>query len=98
MGEARKRRLALIKGGKAQEAKAHRIAPERMKLIQVLIPSVRAEILDMIYNTKVDKTTCPTRNDFLLALIESGVQSFEQFYYEENRPKSADIELPKGDQ
>ena len=86
MGEARRRRLALMKGGKAEEAKAHRIAPERLTVLPVMMPTLQSEILKNVYDLKVDKKTCPTLNSFLLALLESGVTSFEQYYIEQNVP------------
>ena len=98
MGDARRRRLALIRDGKAHEARAHRIAPERSTLVQVLMPSVQAEILKSVYDTKVSKETCPTLNVFLLAVIESGLQQFEQFYLEQNAPQPSDIAVQKGEE
>jgi hypothetical protein len=97
MGDARRRRLTLIKGGKAQEAKAHYIAPERLTGLTILMPSLKLKILDNIYDTKVDKATCPTRNSFVLALLEAGMMEFERFYLEQNSPKPPDIELPKSE-
>jgi len=95
MGDARRTRLALIKGGKADQAKLHRPAPERLTNITVQMPSVKAEILNAVYDTKVDKKTCPTRNSFMLALIEAGMIQFEQFWLETNAPKPPDIEVPQ---
>ena len=98
MGEARRRRLALIKAGKAHEARAHRVAPERLTLIEVLMSSAQAEILKSVYDTKVSKETCPTLNAFLLAVIESGLQQFEQFYLEQNATQPSDIAVQKGEE
>jgi len=97
MGDARRVRLALIKGGKAQEAKAHVIAPERLTNLTVQMPSLKAKILDNIYDTKVDKKTCPTRNSFVLALLEAGMNQFETYWLEQNQPQPSDIEVPKED-
>lgn len=99
MGEARKTRLALIKGGKADQARLYRPAPERLVNITVQMPAMKAEILDAVYDQKVDKKTCPTRNDFMLALLESGMIQFEQFYLETNTPQRPAIEVdPATDQ
>jgi len=95
MGEARKTRLALIKGGKSDQAKAHRPAPERLTNVTVQMPTVKSEILNAVYDAKVDKKTCPTRNDFILALLESGMIQFEQFWLETNAPQPPDIEVPQ---
>lgn len=91
MGEARKRRLVLIKGGKADVAKTMYVAPERLTNITIQLPSQKAMVLDAIYTTKVDKKNCPTRNSFVLALLEAGMVQFEQFYIEQNAPQQPDI-------
>ena len=95
MGESRRKRLALIKGGKAAEAKTMYVAPERLTNITIQMPTLQAKVLDSIYETKVDKKTCPTRNSFVMALLESGMNIFEQYYLEQNAPKAPDIEVPK---
>lgn len=89
MGEARKRRLALIKGGKSDQAKTMYIAPERLTNLTAQMPTRQAEILQKTYDDKVSKSTCPTFNSFLLALIEAGVIEFERFYLQENAPPLA---------
>lgn len=94
MGDARRRRLALIKGGKADQAKAIRIAPERLTNLTIQMPTVKVEIAHEIYKTKVDKSTCPTPNDFWQAVFDAGMMEFEKFYAAENAPKPADFELP----
>lgn len=96
MGEARKRRLTLIKGGKADVAKTMYVAPERLTNITIQLPSQKAMVLDAIYETKVDKKNCPTRNSFVLALLEAGMIEFERFYMEQNATAPApkpDVEL-----
>lgn len=97
MGEACKHRLTLIKSGKAQEAKTHRIAPERLTNLTAQMETVKAEILNQLYKDKVDKQTCPTFNSFLCALIEAGAIEFEKFYLEQNAPRP-DIEVNQPDQ
>ena len=96
MGDARKRRLTLIKNGKADQAKAMFIAPERLTNITIQMPSVKAAVATEIYRTKVDKQTCPTPNHFFVAVFDAGMIEFEKFYEAENAPKpepKADITL-----
>jgi len=95
MGEARKRRLTLIKGGKADQAKSLMIAPERLANITIQMPQLKADIAHQIYADKVDKKNCPTPNTFFLAVFEAGMLEFEKFYEQENAPKPADIEVPQ---
>lgn len=100
MGDARRRRLALIKGGKADVAKAMYVAPERLTNLTILLPTLKANVAHEIYKTKVDKATCPTPNDFFMAVFDAGMIEFEKFYMEENAPKpapKADIEVSKMD-
>ena len=84
MGESRKRRLALIRGGKAAEAKTHVVAPERLTNLTIQMPTIKADVVAEIYRTKVDKQTCPTTNDFFVAVFDSGMLEFERFYLQEN--------------
>jgi len=93
LGEARRTRLTLIKGGKADQAKLFRPAPERLTNITMQMPSEKAEIALKIYATMVDKNTCPTPNSFWLAVFEAGMIEFEKFYREQNAPGRPDIEL-----
>jgi hypothetical protein len=97
MGEARRRRLTLIKGGKAAEAKASIVAPERLTNLTIQMPSLKADIAHKIYKEMVDRATCPTPNTFWLAVFEAGMIEFEKFYAEQNAPQPPDIELPKSE-
>lgn len=102
MGEARKRRLPLIRGGKATEAKGAYVAPERLTNLTIQMPTPKANLAHEIYATKVDKATCPTPGSFFLAVFEAGMMEFEKFYAQENAPKPpapSDIEVdPATDQ
>lgn len=95
MGEARKRRLTLIKGGKADEAKRILVAPERLVSFTFMLPRPQAAVLVEEYETKVDKETCPTLASFLVTLVEAGMIEFGKFYLEQTAPKPADIEVPQ---
>lgn len=86
MGEARKRRLTLIKGGKAEEAKQMFVAPERLTNLTIQMPTLKANVAHEIYKTKVKKETCPTPNDFFKAVFDAGMMEFEKFYSAENAP------------
>lgn len=92
MGEARKRRLALIKGGKADQAKGLYVAPERLTNITIQLPTLKANLAHEVYKTKVDKKTCPTPGAFFLAVFEAGMIEFERYYEEQNRPEPRIIE------
>jgi len=95
MGDARRTRLTLIKGGKADQAKLHRPAPERLTNVTIQMPTVKAEIAHKVYAEMVDKKTCPTPNSFWLAVFEAGMIEFEKYYQEQNAPKPPDIEVPQ---
>lgn len=102
MGEARKRRLTLIQGGKSDQAKKLFIAPERLTNLTIQMPTIKADVVAEIYRTKVDKQTCPTPNHFFNAVFEAGMIEFEKFYQAENElPREiepADIVLTKPDE
>ena len=93
MGDARRRRLALIKGGKADVARGAYVAPERLTNVTIQIASIQALAANAIYDQKVDKKTCPTLNDFFKAVFEAGLIEFEKYYQAENAPKLPDIAL-----
>lgn len=97
MGEARKRRLTLIRGGKADVAKGMFVAPERLTNLTIQMPTLKADIAHQVYAERVDKKTCPTPNSFWLAVFEAGLMEFEKFYQEQNAPHTMapDIEVPQ---
>lgn len=75
MGEARQRRLALIKGGRAQEAKApeHNPKPAHKVIIHVAVDKVTDEQIDR----RLALLTHLTRQEFLEKIIEAGIAWFD---------------------
>lgn len=80
MGEARKRRLTLIKGGKAAEAKleANNSRPQNLRSLTVLITQALDKVVTKVYDERVNKAALPSRNDFIERLIIAGLDSFRR--------------------
>ena len=89
MGAARKRRLALIKGGHSDIAKAEKeAAPPKQKLISLsgFITKKLDDVISQRY-TKVNPATCPTRWAFIERVLIAGIASFDE---EEKRQMKAE--------
>ncbi len=75
MGEARRRRLTLIKSGKAEEAHqpAMKPPPANLTLLEILIPTPVAKAINELHELVVKHY--PSRNDFLEDLLKAGLQT-----------------------
>lgn len=79
MGEQRRRRLALIKGGKADVAKAehHNLKPQQLVSLTCLCTKqLKEEVLKRFELTS--RETLPTLSSFLERLLLAGVASFDR--------------------
>jgi hypothetical protein len=79
VGEARKRRLALIKGGHAEVAKKLYTAPSELVSNTFLATSDLDAAITERFEKQVNKEHCPTRADFLEKLVVAGLKSFDNF-------------------
>lgn len=79
MGEARRRRLALIKSGNAEEAKKpeHKLPPQNYVQLTVLVKKMLADLIDKRYDEDVNQETIPSRNAWLERLLVAGIASFD---------------------
>lgn len=79
MGEARKRRLKLIKEGKAEEARRpeNNPTPQHLTVLSAVCTKVlEAEVLKRFELTR--RETLPTLSSFLERLIIAGIASFDR--------------------
>lgn len=79
MGEARRKRLALIKGGKAEEAKKPERNPVPQMLVQrtILMKKGLADLIDKSYDEDVNQAVVTSRNAWIERLIVAGLSSFD---------------------
>lgn len=80
MGEARRRRLALIRGGKADLAKREEMKPKAIRLVRIsqdIHPNLDA-LITKLYDEDVNKEQIPLRSGFIERLLLAGCASFQQ--------------------
>jgi hypothetical protein len=78
MGEARRRRFALVKGGRADVAKIAYAKPSELIEEKFLATKELTAAIDERFE-HVNKESCPTRADFLNALVVAGLRSFDAY-------------------
>lgn len=80
MGEARRRRLALIKGGQADEAKKDENNPKpvRIREYHVITSKMLGDKIEQTYDEEVNKKVLASLNAFLERLLAAGLASFMQ--------------------
>lgn len=94
MGAARKRRLALIKDGKAAEAKTVEANPQKLVTISVVCTKVlEAEVLKRFELTS--RETLPTLSSFCERLLIAGIASFDRAQAEQEA-KGSLVKLADG--
>lgn len=97
MGEARKRRLALIKDGKAEEAKqpAHNPSPQDLVVLSCIATKrLEGEVLKRY--ELVNPETVPTLSAFIERLILAGIASFDRAQAEQEAAGSLVQIAPPG--
>lgn len=85
MGIARKRRLALIKDGKAEVAKQLYAEPSQLIEEKFLANKELSAAITERFE-RVNKETCPTRADFIEKLVVAGLRSFDQYADSRQQP------------
>jgi hypothetical protein len=93
MGEARRKRLALINGGNAEEAKKpeYNQPPQNVVQITVLVRKSLADLIDKRYDEDVNQAVVTSRNAWIERLIVAGLASFD----EEKRKQAEQASLVK---
>lgn len=79
MGEARKKRLALIKGGHAEVAKKLYTTPSELTQESFLATKDMTSAITERYEKQVNREHCPTRADFIEKLVVAGLKSFDNY-------------------
>lgn len=79
MGEARRKRLAMIKAGQAEEAKKpeHNLPQQNYVQITVLVKTMLRDLIDKRYEEDVNTATVPSRNAWIERLLVAGIASFD---------------------
>lgn len=89
MGEARKRRRALIKAGRPEVAATQFYPPSRLIEQKFLSdPKLDEAITERFERTRRDQV--PTRSVFLELLLRKGLDSFDAFYKKEQAAEPED--------
>jgi hypothetical protein len=94
MGEARKRRLTLIKGGHAEVAKKMYTPPSALTQESFLAsPDMTAAITER-FEKQVNQEHCPTRASFIEKLVVAGLKSFDAYAAKQKEAEHPLIAVP----